>query len=55
MARGFALMDPDKKRAIQSLGGKAAQRKGTGHKWTPEEAKHYGRKGGFARHGIKVD
>jgi general stress protein YciG len=44
--RGFAALDPAKVKEIASLGGKAAQRKGTAHKWTPEEAVEAGRKGG---------
>jgi general stress protein YciG len=46
--RGFAAMDPAKLREIASKGGKAAQRKGTGHKWTPAEAAAMGHKGGEA-------
>lgn len=48
--RGFASMDKAKGRAIASLGGKAAHRKGTAHQWTPEEAMAAGRKGGLAAH-----
>ncbi len=45
-ARGFASMDKEKQRAIASKGGKAAHRKGTAHKFTSEEARAAGRKGG---------
>lgn len=48
--RGFASMDREKQRAIASLGGQAAHRKGTAHEWTSEEARTAGRKGGQARH-----
>ena len=44
--RGFASMDPAKLHQLASLGGKAAHAKGRGHKWTPEEAREAGRKGG---------
>jgi uncharacterized protein len=48
--RGFAGMPAEKQRTIASKGGKAAHAKGTAHKFTPEEAKRAGRKGGRARH-----
>lgn len=38
-------MDKEKQRQIASKGG----RKGAGHKFTPEEAREAGRKGGRAR------
>ena len=44
--RGFASMDPEKRRAIARMGGKAAHAKGTAHQWTEEEARVAGRKGG---------
>jgi uncharacterized protein len=44
--RGFASMDPEKKRMIASKGGKAAHEKGTAHEFTPDEARAAGRKGG---------
>ncbi len=47
--RGFASMDSDKQRSIASKGGKAAHAKGTAHKWSSEEAKMAGRKGGLSR------
>ena len=49
-SRGFASMDKNKQRIIASKGGKTAHRKGTAHKWTSEEARAAGRKGGRARH-----
>jgi general stress protein YciG len=48
--RGFAVMDRDRQRQIASMGGRAAHRKGTAHKFTPEEAREAGRKGGQAAH-----
>lgn len=45
--RGFASMDPTEQRRIASEGGKASHASGQGHKWTPEEARAAGRKGGL--------
>ena len=50
--RGFAAMDPEKQRAIASMGGKAAHAKGTAHQFTSEEARAAGRKGGRLSVGI---
>ena len=44
--RGFASMDPAVQRAIARKGGRAAHQKGTAHKFTSEEARRAGRKGG---------
>jgi hypothetical protein len=44
--RGFAALSLEQRRCIASLGGKAAQKRGTGHKWTKEEAIAAGSKGG---------
>jgi len=44
--RGFASMDAEKRKAIASKGGKAAHAKGRAHKFTPEEARIAGSKGG---------
>jgi general stress protein YciG len=46
--RGFAAMSLEQRRRIASLGGKAAQENGTGHRWDHEEATAAGRKGGKA-------
>jgi general stress protein YciG len=46
--RGFASMDPERLRQISSKGGHTAQQKGSAHRWTREEARHAGRKGGRA-------
>jgi len=48
--RGFAVMDPEKRRKICSQGGKVAHAKGKAHKWTIEQAREAGRKGGLAAH-----
>src|SRR5258705_7651422 len=44
--RGFASMDPERKRQIASKGGRAAHEKGTAHEFTATEARAAGRKGG---------
>ena len=49
--QGFAAMDPARVREICSMGGKAAQLKGTAHRWTREEAAAAGRKGGSVARG----
>src|SRR5256885_17230475 len=46
--RGFASMDPQRKKEIASKGGRAAHEKGTAHEFSPEEARNAGRKGGEA-------
>lgn len=53
--RGFACMSPEARSALASKGGKAAQAKGTGHKFTSEEAREAGRKGGKAAHSKRLD
>ena len=45
--RGFASMDPAEQRRIASEGGKASHASGQGHKWTADEAREAGRKGGL--------
>ena len=40
--RGFASMDPEKRRKIAGLGGKAAWVSGIAHKWTSDEARKAG-------------
>jgi general stress protein YciG len=42
-------MDPEQQRRIASEGGKASHESGRGHRWTSEEARMAGRKGGQAR------
>lgn len=44
--RGFARLSAARRREIASLGGKASHASGTAHKFTPEEAKQAGIKGG---------
>lgn len=47
--RGFASLTPERRRELASKGGKAAQAKGTGHRWNSKEARLAGRKGGLVR------
>jgi hypothetical protein len=44
--RGFASLTAEKRREIAQQGGKAAQARGAAHKFTIEEAREAGRKGG---------
>lgn len=44
---GFASMSEAQRKLIASMGGKAAHAKGTARKWTTEEARVAGRKGGL--------
>ncbi|GAB3237960.1 hypothetical protein GCM10027346_30100 [Hymenobacter seoulensis] len=46
--RGFAAMDPATQRRIASEGGRASHESGRGHRFTSEEARAAGRKGGQA-------
>ena len=46
--RGFAAMDRKKQQEIARRGGLAAQALGTAHRFSPEEARNAGRKGGEA-------
>lgn len=49
MKRGFATMEKWKLRELARKGGLAAQAKGVAHRWTSEEAKEAGRKGGLRK------
>lgn len=44
--RGFASMDPEKRREIAKKGAAALAEKGAAHRFTKEEAVAAGRKGG---------
>jgi len=48
LRRGFAVIDPERRREISSRGGKAAHATGHAHKFTQEQAREAGRKGGMA-------
>ncbi|NVO30120.1 KGG domain-containing protein [Hymenobacter lapidiphilus] len=49
--RGFAAMDSATQRRIASEGGRASHQSGRGHRFTSEEARAAGRKGGQATRG----
>ncbi len=51
--RGFATMTPERIREIASAGGKAAHAQGKAHRWTVDQAREAGRKGGQAPHGSR--
>jgi general stress protein YciG len=44
--RGFAAMTPEKQREIAKLGGAAAHARGVAHRFSADEARAAGRKGG---------
>lgn len=48
--RGFAALDRQRLVEIARKGGRAAHAAGTAHRFTPEEAREAGRRGGFASH-----
>lgn len=48
-ARGFAAMEPERRRDVSRKGGIAAHSKGTAHQWDKATAREAGRKGGLAR------
>jgi general stress protein YciG len=52
--RGFASMDPKVVSAIARKGGQAAHQAGTAHKFSSDEAREAGRKGGAAKHGKRA-
>ena len=46
--KGLAALSPERRREIAAQGGKAAHQSGRAHKFTSEEARAAGRKGGKA-------
>jgi uncharacterized protein len=44
--RGFAAMDERRRREVSSLGGRIAHARGRAHRFTSEEARKAGQKGG---------
>lgn len=50
LLRGFAKLSPERREEIASSGGIAAQRRGTAHKFSREEAVSAGRLGGKKAH-----
>jgi general stress protein YciG len=53
--RGFAAMDPEYQRQIAREGGRIAHERGVAHKWTSDEAREAGRKGGQNSRGRSRD
>lgn len=53
--KGFQALDPARLRAIGSSGGHAAHKGGRAHRWTSEEARVAGRKGGLARRKLGLE
>jgi general stress protein YciG len=52
--RGFAAMSPEQQRRIASEGGRASHESGKGHRFSSDEARAAGRKGGqISRRGPK--
>ena len=51
--RGFAAMDRTIVRELARRGARASQEKGTAHRFTSDEARAAGRKGGAAPHRIR--
>ena len=45
--RGFAAMSPETQRRIASEGGRASHASGRGHRFSSDEARDAGRKGGL--------
>ncbi len=45
--KGFAAMTPERRREIASKGGRSAQDSGVGHRFTSDEARDAGRRGGI--------
>lgn len=44
--KGFASMNSEQRQKIASMGGKAAWEQGVAYRWTSEQARAAGRKGG---------
>ena len=44
--RGLASVSPERRSEIGRLGGIEVHRRGTGHRWSSEEAREAGKKGG---------
>lgn len=47
--KGLAALTPERRREIAALGGKAAAKTGRAHRFTSDEARTAGRKGGQVR------
>lgn len=46
---GFARLSPERQRQLAQQGGRQVQKLGTAHRWTADEARAAGRKGGLKR------
>lgn len=44
--RGFAALSPEQRRAVSRKGGSTSAALGRSHRWTSEEAREAGKKGG---------
>lgn len=44
--KGFASMDPERRREVARRGGQTTHRLGKAHQFTPEQARAAGKKGG---------
>lgn len=53
--RGFASLTPERRYEISRMGALAAHAKGTAHKWTSDEAREAGRKGGQVSKRRKIE
>jgi len=53
LLRGFQLLSPEERRATAARGGRAAHAGGKAHKWTPDEARRAGKKGGASEHLVR--
>ena len=51
--RGFASMTAEKRAEISRKGGTAAHAAGSAHRFTSDEAKAAGKKGGLAKHRVR--
>lgn len=47
--RGFASLSAERRREVAASGGRAAHALGTAHKFTPEQGKEAGKRGGKIR------
>lgn len=48
--RGFALLTPEQRADVSSMGGRAAHAAGSAHQFNPAEARIAGSKGGKVSH-----
>lgn len=53
--KGFASMTPERRKQVQSYGGKRAHELGTAHKFTSEEARKAGKISAAAKKAKKIE